>query len=107
MICKRFFLRITGAFGVAAFVMATPVHAQPLADELRRLLVEHPTLNSGRSSVDSADRSRAAARSAYYPLLSLSADGGPEKITTSSYNNGTPTTPATSDLTRRRASPLP
>lgn len=91
---------------LTAAVCAAPVQARPLADELQQLLAEHPMLNSGRRSLESTDLSRDAARSAYFPRVSVSADGGQEKLSTQSYSAGQVMPAVPSDLTRRKASLL-
>jgi adhesin transport system outer membrane protein len=91
------------ALATAPLLAASPAHARPIDEELRNLVVEHPLLKSTRLSVESADKSRAAARSGYYPRVSLSADAGRESITTQSYSNGNVTPPIDTDLNRRKA----
>lgn len=76
--------------------------AAPIEDELKQLLVEHPLLKSGRKAIDAAGSTRGAAEAGYYPRVTVSADAGPEKISTESYSNGTMTPPAQSDLQRRK-----
>jgi TolC family type I secretion outer membrane protein len=81
---------------------AGPCLAAPIEAELKQLLVDHPLLKSGRRAVDAAGSNRGAAQAGYYPRVTVSADGGPEKISTESYSNGTVTPPAQSDLQRRK-----
>jgi len=86
-----------------AQMLASPALARPMDEELRNLLVEHPLLKSTRLSVEGADKSRAAARSGYYPRISISADAGRESIKTQSYSNGNITPAIETDLNRRKA----
>jgi outer membrane protein TolC len=94
---------MVAAFATACLVGAAgPCLAAPIEAELKQLLVEHPLLKSGRRAIDAAGSSRGAAQAGYYPRVTVSADGGPEKISTESYSNGTVTPPAQSDLQRRK-----
>lgn len=86
-----------------AQMLASSALARPLEEELRNLMVEHPLLKSTRLSVESSDKSRAAARAGYLPRVNLSADAGRESITTRSYSNGNITPPIDTDLNRRKA----
>jgi outer membrane protein TolC len=94
---------IAALFAAACLMSpAVPCLAAPIEAELKQLLVEHPLLKSGRRAIDAAGSSRNAAQAGHYPRVTVSADGGPEKISTESYSNGTVTPPAQSDLQRRK-----
>lgn len=62
-----------------------PVHARPLAAELQQVIVEHPLIKAARKTVEAADYSIDAARSGYFPKLTISGDRGREQISTTSY----------------------
>ncbi|MDB5852283.1 MAG: hypothetical protein JWR22_324 [Herminiimonas sp.] len=91
--------------------LSAPAFSMSLGDDLKNLLINHPLLKSGRKSTDAADAGRNVAQSARYPRVSISGDGGKEKVSSESYrpdsaqtlgNNGTITPAAGSDLSRRK-----
>lgn len=91
--------------------ISTPAFSMPLADELKNLLVNHPLLKSSRKVSEASDVGRNVAQASLYPKITISGDGGHEKVTSESYrqdsnltlgNNGTITPATGSDLRRRK-----
>ena len=84
-------------------VMATPmVTAADLQSELLHLREHNPLLRASDFAVKAAEARQRAAESGWYPQVNLTADVGPERITTTNYNGNTPGDPSTTDLTRRK-----
>lgn len=98
------------AIAVLSAVFSDAAMSRPLLPELQQVIVEHPLIKSARKSVESSDYSRDAARSGYFPKLTISGDRGRERISSSSYqavnnqidNSSVRQKPQESDLTRQK-----
>lgn len=98
------------AIAVFSAFFSDAAMSRPLLPELQQVIVEHPLIKSARKSVESSDYSRDAARSGYFPKLTISGDRGRERISSSSYqavnnqidNSSVRQKPQESDLTRQK-----
>ena len=87
---------------VWASLLTPSVLAAELQNELLFLRDNNPLIRASDFAVKAADARERAAESGWYPKVDLSADIGPEKITTTNYNGNTPGDPSTTDLTRKK-----
>lgn len=76
---------------MAAALMMTgicmPSWSNPLQEELKGLLDQHPMIKSARKSVEASESSLSATRGGYYPRVSVNSDTGKESIETATDTN--------------------
>mgnify|MGYP001550650398 FL=1 len=87
---------------ICASLMTQPLLAAELQNELLFLRDNNPLIRASDFAVKAADAREQAAESGWYPKVDLSADIGPEKITTTNYNGDAAGDPSTTDLTRKK-----
>ena len=92
------------AAGVLVMCAGTSSWAGDLRSELIHLREHNPLLQATTFAVGAALEREGAANAGWYPKLSVTADGGSEKITSVGFTtpNVPSTTPVLSDLTRRK-----
>lgn len=66
--------------GLGTAVLCSGASARPLQSELQHLLTTHPRLQAAQKDVKSAEQNIRAARSGYFPNVSLSGDVGQEYV---------------------------
>lgn len=59
--------------------------SRPLGPELQQVVVDHPLIKAGRKSIEASDFLVDAARSGYFPKITISGDRGSEQISTTAY----------------------
>ena len=79
------------------------LQAADLQSELIYLRDNHPMLRATSYALTAAERRETAAKSGWFPKVDVAMESGPEKITTTPYASGVPSsTPASSDLQRKK-----
>ena len=73
-----------------------------LQSELVQLRANNPLLRASDFAVKAAQARQQVAQAAWLPKVTLTADAGPEELTTTNYNGATPGDPNTTDLQRRK-----
>lgn len=90
---------------VAIACLTSPLYAGDLQTELIHLRDNHPMLRASAFAVTAAEKRENAAKAGWYPKLDITAEHGPEKITTTSYSSpGQPGNPNPTDLVRNKKS---
>jgi len=67
------------AFGVLTAV-SRPASANPIEEELRTILIEHPQIQAGYKTVESSRQDITKARSSYFPVVATTSSSGPEYV---------------------------
>ncbi len=86
-----------------AGLSVSQLQAADLQSELIYLRDNHPMLRATSFAVTAAERRETAAKAGWLPKVDVAMESGPEKITTTPYASGVPSsTPASSDLQRKK-----
>ena len=90
---------------IAIACLGSQSYAADLQSELIYLRDNHPMLRATSFAVTAAEKRETAAKSGWFPKVDLGAESGSEKITTTPYASGQPSsTPQASDLQRKKQS---
>jgi len=87
---------------VLAACAGSPVWAGDLKSELVYLRENNPLLRATSFALNAAEEREGAANASWYPKLSVTSDGGREKIVSTSATNGVPQAPTPTDLHRQK-----
>ncbi len=91
---------------IAALVLSTCAASSAWAGDLRSELIylreNNPLLRASTFALGAAQEREGAARAGWYPKVNVTADGGNEKITSTSLSNGQPQQPIETDLSRKK-----
>jgi TolC family type I secretion outer membrane protein len=98
---KKFPMKLCAA-AIGAALATQSVMASGLQAELVHLRESNPLLRASDFAVKAAQARQSVARAEWLPRVTLTADGGPEKITSTNYNGSVPGDPNTTDLHRRK-----
>lgn len=94
-------LKVLAALAVVACAGST-AWAGDLKSELVYLRENNPLLRASTFAVGAAEEREGAANAGWYPKLSVTADGGREKLVNTNATNGVPQAPIATDLQRQK-----
>ncbi len=94
-------LKVLAALAMVACAGST-AWAGDLKSELVYLRENNPLLRASTFAVGAAEEREGAANAGWYPKLSVTADGGREKLVTTNANGGVPQAPLSTDLQRQK-----